>query len=626
MLTSCLIQVFGHVEDAFVDGLLPRLRWVELGGGQTLFEQGQEQDGVYFVISGRLRSSVREGGETRFAGDIVRGETIGETAAVAGESRALSTIVAVRDSVLVHATRQVFDELMLAHPQLPVHVARLVARRSRHSPHARRVPKRPLTVCVLAVSDGVDVSGFAERLVSALGRWGVATLETSARIDARFGAGASACAGAEGETGQKLSLWLDDIEFWHEYVVLAADACDSPWTRRCLRQADALLLLARAAAAPALHPLEERHLAGARPATAARQTLVLLHDDGAAHPRGTPAWLERRPVDAHVHVRGASDRDMARLARIVSGNAVGLVLAGGGARGFAHLGVFKALQESGIALDYVGGTSIGAVMAAYVSFDLPAETAIALARDAFASNPIRDVNLLPLLSLLRGRRLKRVMDQALLDAVGFAADMSDTWRSFFCVATNFSRAREAVLTRGHLATCVRASVSLPVALPPVVRERDLLVDGGTFNNFPTDVMARMGAGRIIGVDVQAGGSRAHDFDDLPGPFELLRDRLRPRDRRKYALPSLAGMLMETMILYSASRQQQARENVDLYLNPDLRRFGLLDWAAFDEIVAAGYRHARDVLAGLSAEQLAAYRDSAVRPPMPSTSLSAATSA
>ena len=304
---------------------------------------------------------------------------------------------------------------------------------------------------------------------------------------------------------------------------------------------------------------------------------------------------------------------MSRLARILSGNAVGLVLAGGGARGFAHLGVNKALEEAGIEIDYVGGTSIGAAMAAYVAFDLPADTLIDRARKAFASNPTGDKNLLPMISLIRGRTMKRTIDRAIHEAVGFAADASDTWRNYYCVATNFSRAREEVLERGDLANCVRASVSIPVALPPVILNADLLIDGGTFNNFPTDVMATTGAGRIIGVDLSRQRTRTYEqLLEVPSPLALLIDRFRPFKKRKYKLPGLGAILMETTILYSTSRQAVARQSVDIYINPDLARIGLLEWKAFDRIVDIGYRQTLEVLASIPPETLALYRN-AVEP-------------
>lgn len=592
-LVAGLTRVFGKVDDRFVDAALPLLQWRELTGGETLMHEGDPADGVYFVISGRLRAFVTsEEGERRAIGEIGRGETVGEMGILTGEPRT-ATVVAVRDTVLAHASRAAFDRLLASHPELPIHMARIIIERLKRT--ATRPPvRKPSTVCLLGITGSINVERFAAELVEALRRWGGAAIESRDRIDARFGRGA-----ADTHLDPRVTAWLDELELRNDIILLVADG-DSEWTRRCLRQADEVLLLARADAEAGVHPLEDQ--------TRGRKTLVLLHDESVAHPRGTARWLDRHPVDAHVHVRPALRRDVARLARIVSGNAIGMVLAGGGARGFAHLGVYKALREAGIEIDYVGGTSMGAIIAAYLSLDQPPDALIRYTRATFAKNPTGDVNFLPLLSLIKGHRIRSAATRAIAEATGSSdTDVADSWRTFYCVASNYSSAREMVITRGRLDRAIRASLSIPVALPPVLWNGELLIDGAVFNNFPTDVMARLGAGRIIGVDLSRRNTRRYDFEEMPSTWQLLLDRL--RGRKRYKLPTLGALLMRTTILYSESRSEQARESVDLYLNPDCSRIGLLDWKSFDRIVEIGYRHAKEVLAATPEEELALYRDS-----------------
>jgi NTE family protein len=471
---------------------------------------------------------------------------------------------------------------------------------------ARPPVRRPSAICLAAITGGVDLHEFAAALERELSRWGSVAVETRESIERRFGPGAARASRDDAGLSHDVTAWIDEVEFWNDFVLLLADG-DDEWTRRCLRQADEVLLVAHGDAAAAIHPVEQQLCAGERGVTCARQTLVLLHDAHVAHPTGTGRWLDRRPVDAHVHVRPSLQRDMARLARIVSGNAIGLVLAGGGARGFAHLGVFKALQEAGVEIDFVGGTSMGAIIAACISLDRPADELIGFVRKTFAGNPTGDVNFLPLLSLIKGDRIRAATAQAVVDATGSRhADVADSWISLFCVASNYSTAREMVITRGPLERAIRASLSIPVALPPVVWEGELLVDGAVFNNFPTDIMARMGAGRIIGIDLSRPNVRKYDFDELPGTWELLWDRLRPRKRRRFRLPTLGALLMRTTILYSESRGEKARETVDLYLNPALDRVGLLDWKGCDRIVQLGYDYAKRELASMDDAELAPY--------------------
>lgn len=605
-LAQCLSQIFGDVSSPLVDELAPKLDWVEVNGGQTLMREGDSSDAVYFVVSGRLRAYAGSDRQ-RPLGDIPRGETVGEIDVLSGAPRS-ATVIAVRDSVLARASPEVFEEIWKRHPDFSMHLTRgLVARMKRA--HRRPEPPARAVVCLLPVTDGIDLHSFGPGVAEALGRWGTGSLATREVANGLFGPGAADARPAD-ERYHRISAWLEELELSNDYVVLLADDGETEWTRRCIRHADEVLLLARADAAPRVHPVEERLCSGARCITGARQTLVLLHPRDRKCASGTDRWLQRRRVDSHLHLRPELPRDMSRLARILSGNAVGLVLGGGGARGFAHLGAYKALEEFGIEIDYVGGTSIGGVMAAYVSFDLPAADLIDHARRAFARNPTGDFNFLPLLSLVKGQRLRTTIARAVINAVGREADVADSWRNLFCVASSYSRAREVVLEQGPLDRALSATVSIPVALPPVPWRGELLVDGAVFNNFPTDVMSVKGARRIIGVDLSRQRGGHYDLDHIPGTGALLRDRLRSRKERRYKLPGLGAMLMGTTLLYSESRRQQACESVDIYVNPDLAAFPLLDWKSLDRIIEIGYRETREVLSGMSEAELAPYRNAA----------------
>jgi len=221
---------------------------------------------------------------------------------------------------------------------------------------------------------------------------------------------------------------------------------------------------------------------------------------------------------------------------------------------------------------------------------------MAVSRRSFQINPTGDFNWLPLLSIISGRRLTRIVGQTLTELLGFAADIEDLWKSYYCIATNYSQAREHPLRSGPLTQALRASTAIPGALPPVIVDGDLLCDGGTFNNFPVDVMRNLrGVGMVIGVDLNFKKARRMEIGEVPGTWALLRDRLRPRKQRHYHLPSMVSYLLNVTILYSMSRQRHAQTQTDLYFNPPLDRVGLLEWKRFDQIVQQGYEHAIEVL-------------------------------
>lgn len=597
MLIGGLRSIFGEFDVEMLERVLPRLEWVHLAGGDVLFRQGERDESLYFVISGRLRVLALEADGSRTTlGEVARGETVGEMAFFTGEART-ATVTAVRDSVLARFTGEVFRELLQAYPLVSLNMTRLVIERLKRV-SARRPVAKPVTIGVAAITGNVDARDFAGRLHRMLSRYGKSTVLTSSAVDRSLGErGAADAPVADSPASRRLAALLERVESEHQFVLFVADAGPSGWSGRCLRHCDEILLVADADQPEALHPVESRWL-GAVPEDRGQvaRTLVLLHPDGRRSPAGTARWLRVRQLAHHVHVRRECPADWQRLGRIVSGNAVGLVLSGGGARGFTHLGVLKAMEEAGLSCDLVGGTSIGAVMGAYAAMDLPVDEVIRLAREAFRRSPTRDYNLVPLVSLLGGRRLRSVIDGAVLASCGASIDIEDLWKGYFCISSNYSTARESVLTTGPLARSIRASVSIPGALPPVLLGGELHIDGGTFNNFPTDVMSRMGAARIIGVNLLRDRNFRYELEEVPGPMALLRDKLLRRKRQR--LPSLTSLLLNTTMMHSYARQRESQALADLYFAPDVQRFGLLEWGAFDRLVDAGLRHGRAVLEGL----------------------------
>lgn len=613
LLARHLQAIFGEVAPGALAHLRSHLRWVEIAGGDTLMHQGEEGDSMYLIVSGRLRAYVRaaDGGE-RMVGEMARGQTVGEMSLYTGEPRA-ATVVAVRDSVLVRLAKSEFVQLLESSAQVSIALTRQIVQRLKNEQRPQ-THERPVTVGLVPITAGVDAAAFAaelarqvgERLVQTHGKGRVRVVDAAQIGQALTEAGVAlddADPEIRAEASRRVALLLDEIEATHDTVLLLADAGPSAWTQRCCRHCDELLLLADASAPVALHTVERQFLMHRPPRTEVSELLVLLHPAERSAPQGTAAWLQRRPLAGHVHLRPALGRDMARMARLLTRTAVGLVLAGGGARGFAHLGVYRVLREHGVEIDWVGGTSIGAVMAAYVASDRPLDTVMANARNAFAVNPTGDMNLFPLLSLFKGVRLRSVLRHAVQQLVGFDADVEDLWKNYHCVATNYSRACEQRIAHGNLVQALLASISIPGALPPVVRDGELLCDGGTFNNFPVDQMRRMrGVGYVIGVDLNMRGPTQVPPGELPGNISLWRDRLRPPARRRYRLPSLPTYLMAVTGLYSMSRQAQAQQGCDLYFHPALERVGMLQWKSIDPIIARGYAHGRTILAALDGTQ------------------------
>lgn len=589
LLDDALARVFGTLERSALAEIEAACEWLELPSGRTLFREGDPGTCLYALVSGRVAVRAENDGEERTLGEVGRGETLGEIALLTGEPRS-ATVVAIRDSVLVRLDREAFDRLLDRHPRMALGLSRAVVERLRDRTAARSARRRSgVNIAVVpAGRAGPSISSFTIQLVRALEAIGTVAHVSRTRL-AQDAAGVDADAEGLGAQAHELADWLDNQEVKHAFAVYEADPDLSPWTRRCLRQADLVVCVADPGGDVALGAVELELRHATETQEGARRGLVLLHPAATERPSGTARWLDERSVSWHQHVREGSGADMARLARVLTGTAVGLVLGGGAARGFAHVGTFRALCEAGVPIDWVGGASIGSAIGALVALGHDAGKMQEVCRRVFVDeNPLGDYTL-PLISLVRGRRLARQLDEYL------GSDIEDLWLPFFCVSTDVSDAGVLVHERGSLAEAVRASVALPGVLPPAVSGDHLLIDGGILNNLPVDVMRTRPVGPLIAVDLHVKKDYTLDYRELPSPWRLLWTRLVPFARRIRA-PGILTLMMKAMEVGSVLHARSMRSQVDLWLNPPVGGYGILDMGAFDQIAELGYEHAREQIA------------------------------
>jgi predicted acylesterase/phospholipase RssA/CRP-like cAMP-binding protein len=576
-----LSRLFPRLDRAGLDAFAAEVEWRALGGGEWLFRQGDPGDAAYLVVSGRLRAVTGAGEGERVRNEMGAGETIGEMALLSDDVRSAS-VHAVRGSQLVRLSRAAFDRLTEEHPEALRRIAGFVVDRLRHA--ERGLARAPLaSIAVVGAHPDVGIGDFVRLLTRAIGTLGSVERIDRARVDAELGRAGSADARDDEAAGIRLSRWLSERDAASRFVIHQADPSFTPWSERALRQADHVLVVARASDGPAPGAVEARLPELWRSGRAPRTSLVLLHPPD-ARPRGTARWLAARAVDRHFHVREGRDDDVARLARLLTGKAVGLVLGGGGARGFAHLGALRALEEAGVPIDFVGGTSIGAIIAAGPALGLDAAEALDTCRRRFSG--LFDVTL-PLVSLLAGRRIGRN-----LEAVLGEADIEDLLLPYFCVATNLSRAQAVVHQRGPLFRAVRSSISLPGVLPPVTIDGDVYVDGGLLDNLPIEVMASLCGGPVVAIDVSPEEDLRSELDLLGAisGWQVLWHHINPFARR-LDVPWISSVLMRSVVVASLvrERERQASELAGLYIKMPVDDWGLLEFSAVEAIAAQGYR-------------------------------------
>jgi predicted acylesterase/phospholipase RssA len=493
-----------------------------------------------------------------------------------------ATVYAARDSQLARLSRETFEALTERHPNALRRIAGFVVERLRRHSAGASPASQWISLAVIPARHGADVRSFVLQLEAELGRFGTTQRVDRAAVERALGRPGIADAGDADSAGMRLVHWLNERDRTSRFVIYQADADWTPWTERALRQADHVLVVASARDGPELGASEQRIAEIWRKTRAPRRSLVLIHARGEA-PRATSAWLARRDVERHFHVRGESREDVARLARLLTGHGVGLVLGGGGARGFAHLGALRALAEAGIPIDSVGGTSIGSIVGALPALGLDVAASYETCRRYISA--LFDPTF-PVVSLLTGRRIGERLEAVLGDT-----EIEDLPIPYFCVSTNLTRAEQVVHRRGPLFRAVRSSISLPGILPPITLDGDLYVDGGIVDNLPIEVMAELCGGPVIAVDVSPEVDLRSELDLTRGfsGWRALGRRLNPF-ASPLDVPYISSVLMRSAVVASILRQRERRaaERASLYLKLPVDEWGLLEFEKLEPIAARGY--------------------------------------
>jgi NTE family protein len=555
-------NILEEVSDQALRRLLAEAEWFGLPGGSELTREGENDRAVFLVVTGSLGVFVAEqGGTNHLVATVPAGETVGEMSLLTGESHS-ATIVALRDTELLRLGERAFDQIITRYPRVMFNLLKITVRRLRQTTRGHQQQTRPKTFAVVPLQRGLDRDPLARSLAGTLVKMGA----KAAVLDAS----------ASDETTE----WFNRFEAEHDVIFYQGDRPDSTWTSFCLRQADRVLLIARSDEALPLHPFERRFF---RRAMGTPPELLLVHPSGRTRP-GLPQHIELRSdlFGTHHHVRSGDVDDIKRLARFIAGSAVNIVLAGGGARGFAHIGVLKALNECGVPFDYVAGTSMGGIVAAGIAMEWDIDELTERVRDAFVINhPLSDYTI-PLIALFRGARVS-----ALLRKHFGETRIEDLAKPYFCVSSDLTSGRDYVHRTGPVWRALRASVALPGILPPVTAEGGhLLVDGGVMNNLPVDVMAAEARGPIIAVDVS-------------GEIDLRADDERYGERsiwwllweRMKGTPSIISILMRAGTVGSDLQRRAVREQANFLFEPPLDGIGMREWGAFERSIAQGYAHA-----------------------------------
>ena len=554
------VPLFAGLEPSLREQLAARTRTARVEAGQWLFREGEVGDAMYVVRAGRLQ--VVDEAADAVISELGRGDAVGELALLTGSPRAAS-VRAARASDLLAVERGDFDQLLHASPALSVSLNRVLAEQLRETgapaPTAR---PRPTTVALVALQDRVPVAELAPRLAAALQRH-----LTSALLD---GTQATAI-GAGANPATIYGPLVDRAEASNDLVLLAGGSVLSrePWTEFCLQQADRILVVT--AGGPVPDALRDR------PELRGCDLVAYDVTPGTGALDGWAALLD--PIETHVVRSARLEADLDRAARRLSGRSVGIVLSGGGARAFSHIGVLEELIAAGVPIDRVGGVSMGAFVGALFAMGMDADEMGACCFDEWVQRrPLSDYTV-PRHSLIRGERAEAMLHRTFGEIA-----IEELARSFMCGYGELRSGRLVIARSGPLWERVGFSMCIPVLAAPQVRGRDLFIDGSLVDNLPVRAMADLGEGPIIAVDVKA------TFERPPAGGARAQEQAR-RERP----PSFGETLTRVLLLGSANTSEAVRRHADLVIKPRAEGVGLLEFHQLDAAREAGRAAAREAL-------------------------------
>jgi len=555
--------------------LVGELETRALKRGDVLVRQGDPADALYIVLTGRF--AVTREGRREPISEIGPDQPIGEIAFLTGGLRT-ATVTALRDSLVLRLGRAEFERISAKCPSIWRTLTSTLSRRLAAATGSEPTPHdpRPRTITIIRAGEAPVPPRFIEQLISAFSAAATLLVIDANRAAEILPKGVALDSAEATQT-------FNEIESKYDYVIFVADPDLTPWSQKAIRHADLVLGVGWHASSPTPNRLEQ-HVAEFVSPEARRLVLLHPHRDAIT---GTARWLRWRSVAMHHHVAIDTPKDIARLYRFINGTALGLVACGGGALCAAHVGLYKALIESGFEFDIMGGTSAGAAMVGAFAMGKHPDDIDRGTHDIFVTNRAMQRYTWPRYSLLDHRHY----DQQLHRYFG-GTNIEDLWVPYFAVSTNLSSYELNRHDRGDLFAAIRASGSIPVLLPPVYTPAgEMLVDGCLLDNVPIRTMHQLKCGPNIVVSFHIPELQRFDVDyaRLPSRAELIRMTLNPLARKRLPeAPGLTTVLMRSLMANRHDFNRQLKRDDVLFVPPIPANMGILDWHRHAELMRNAY--------------------------------------
>ncbi|KTD10937.1 patatin-like phospholipase [Legionella gratiana] len=577
-----MFEPFSALSDACLKKLSYTLEIESHVGNSLLVKKGENSNELYILIQGRLFYQVTDTEDNvTYQGEMNEGSIIGEMSLLSDLPRS-ANVYTLRDSIILKLSKNNFLRLCKTYPELLNKITEFTIKRLTNSLQGvPPTPSRNKSIAIIPIKPIPDFEFQLQEIIFRHSYGEKILLLTSHCLDIQEN-----FLDENGNMSNKGILWINQQEKEFSFIFYLADETLTSWTKFCIRQADSLAFLTVAEARDFSLSAVERYTMETQHNFVKRNVLILLHNT-ANRPSDTQYWLQERSVNAHYHVRRNTAAGISRMMRIFTDNTISLVLSGGGARGLAHIGVYRLLEERGIPVDYIAGTSMGAMLAATFAMGYTSNEIVDLVEEYLIKGAKIDFTF-PYIAIAAGKRA----EDNLIRLYGEKNQIEDLWLNYFCVSTDLISQNSYVHDRGLLWESIRSSISLPFIYPPVSFNDKLLIDGGVLNNIPIDVMRRYSnSSKIIASNINS----KHSFKSTPLPYSLSGWKLLYNKflGKKMSLPiSLGELVLQLLTISSQQNTERVMSMADFGISLKVEQFGILDFKKYKEITEAGYQQAK----------------------------------
>jgi NTE family protein len=531
------IPLFNHLGDAALTDLQGRLRLRRYHLGDVVMRQGGIGDSMYIVRSGQLQviSEGQNGEEQAFVANLGPGQPVGELAILLGERRT-ATVRAVIDAELWELSKADLYDLFAEYPSIGISISRELAIRLRRTHEAP--PKK--TIKLIGVM-GRGVVRLAEQLHKLTGTR-IFVLDLGGLRPEQPSAPTSITVRSiDLKTVPKLLVTgLGRLLQKYDRILMAIPRQETALTRKATEQAEVIVELGL------------------------RSTL----------------WVRRFARDDTYWHYPSDESSIGRVARRIAGKRIGLALSSGNARSIAHIGVLQILEQSGIPIDMLIGTSGGGLFGGLYAIGKPLDEVTKFAKGLASLYTVRSItalNLMPRTGFVRGSRIQKILDQAFGDVTFEQAKIP-----FAVVAADAITGEEIILDSGPMAEAVRATLSIvPLFEPPYINGR-WLIDGAAVNPVPVSVLRDK-------VDIIIASSVIVSLEKRLERKEMLETG---------RAPNLVGLFFSKDAIMEAGLIQNRLGQVDALIEPDVTPFGGFDFHRAKELIAVGVKAAEPVIPSL----------------------------